>query len=331
METLTKAELDSQLHKLGIPRPDDEQDMSPVLRDGIFQYVTELLRRFGQGDWALRPRTFCILHVLGCPQLMDTFVKNKATDAFLPYNDRNLPGDIKGADRSRFLKFQRIVLSNTDLGHLEREGGAHQHFHNKADDCFTHIKSLGEGSTGTVDHVYGPNTLKRFARKRIYRGTSALNDQKALTSFLNELSILKKASHRHLVKLVSSYTDPTCVGIIMRPVAEENLRVYLQRRLEQDTDRYTRKQCIRTFLGCLAKALEYLHLSNIQHRDVKPQNILVKQGEVYLADFGTSKAHGEASRSNSTGTVCGWTPKYAAPEILSYDVRMFGIHTQMHH
>ena len=320
---ISKAEFDAQLDKLNIPRPDDELHMRPVLRDGIFPYIGELLRQLGQGEWALRPRTFCILRILGCPELMDSFVSAKRTDAFLPYNDRNLPDAIKGSNvRARFLQLQELVLSGQNLEDLEKEGGAHLSFHTSADEYFSHIRLLGQGGTARVDHVWGSFTLKHFARKRIDRGRSALHDQKKLNFFLNELKILKAASHRHLVKLVSSYTDPTFVVIIMRPVADEDLKSYLQRRLKSDVDQNARKQCIRTFFGCLTKALEYLHQNRIHHKDIKPQNVLVKSGEVYLTDFGTAKAHGESSRSISTGRISEWTPRYGAPEIANQDVRI---------
>ncbi|KAF1938688.1 kinase-like protein, partial [Clathrospora elynae] len=249
---------------------------------------------------------------------MDSFVALKRTDAFLPYSDRNLPDAIQGADiRARFLGLQKLVLSGQKLNVLEKEGGAHFSFHTSADDYFTSLNLLGQGGTGKVDHVFGTFTLKHFARKRIHQGISALRDQKALSVFLNELEIFKKASHRHLAKMVSSYTDPTYVGIIMRPVADEDLKSYLKKRPESDVDRNARKQCIRTFFGCLTKALEYLHANRIHHKDIKPQNILVKNAEIYLTDFGTAKAHGETSRSTSTGRVIEWTPRYGAPEIAN--------------
>ncbi|KAL1593122.1 hypothetical protein SLS60_010729 [Paraconiothyrium brasiliense] len=301
---LSEAELDAQLDRLGIPGPDDPADMLPVVRDGVFPYISELLRQYGQGEWALRPRTFLILRRLGCVKTMEDFIAMKRTDAFLPYDDRNLPDFIKGAEiRAKFLKCQRLVLSNKHLNDLEKEGSAHQNFTRNADDYFSFVKLLGQGGSGTVDHVYGTFSLKNFARKRLHRGISALQDEQALGRFENELTALKAASHRHLVKLVSSYTDPTYVGIIMRPVADEDLKSYLRRQFASEIDMKARKQCIQTFFGCLSKALEYLHRSRIHHKDIKPQNVLVKNTEVYLTDFGTARTLGELSRSLSTGRV----------------------------
>src|SRR5579871_5461885 len=88
---ITEAQLNAQLDKLNIPGPNDPMPEQAIIRDQAFRYVSELLQRFGQPEWSLRPRTFCILRMLGCVQEMSAFVAGKRTDFFLPYNERNLP------------------------------------------------------------------------------------------------------------------------------------------------------------------------------------------------------------------------------------------------
>jgi tRNA A-37 threonylcarbamoyl transferase component Bud32 len=68
----------------------------------------------------------------------------------------------------------------------------------------------------------------------------------------------------------------------------------------------------------LASALQFAHERNLLHRDVKPENILFRDGQACLSDFGiaraTTLAYGE--RTTSTGLIRG-TPAYMSPEQAS--------------
>lgn len=51
-----------------------------------------------------------------------------------------------------------------------------------------------------------------------------------------------------------------------------------------------RLSLLSSFFGCLASAVAYLHAQKIRHRDIKPQNIIVREDEVFLADFGIASS-----------------------------------------
>jgi serine/threonine protein kinase len=56
------------------------------------------------------------------------------------------------------------------------------------------------------------------------------------------------------------------MALIISPVADCNLREYLEREQISPGDRYF----LRSLDGCLAAALDYLHANSIRHGDIKP-------------------------------------------------------------
>lgn len=119
---------------------------------------------------------------------------------------------------------------------------------------------------------------------------------------------MKRLSHKHLVKIVGSYTDPECFAFLMEPVAQYNLSEYLQRIGSHEFP------TLRKFFGCLANAITYLHDQQMHHMDIKLDNILVKGGEVFVGDFGTVNDFSRKERS-TTWSAAPRTPRYMSPEI----------------
>jgi serine/threonine protein kinase len=85
-----------------------------------------------------------------------------------------------------------------------------------------------------------------------------------------------------------------------------------------DTTRYKE---LRTFFGCLARALAFLHEQSIRHKDIKPSNILVHGGNVLFTDFGLAFDFTDETGSTTAGTVNGRTPRYCAPEVANAEPR----------
>ena len=67
----------------------------------------------------------------------------------------------------------------------------------------------------------------------------------------------------------------------------------------------------------LAEALDAIHSAGVVHRDVKPGNVLLVDGDPVLIDFGIAHVADDI-RLTMTGLVMG-TPGYLAPEVVGGD------------
>ena len=103
----------------------------------------------------------------------------------------------------------------------------------------------------------------------------------------------------------------------MQPVADYDLETLLK---SLGCAR-TNAECLRPFFGCLAGAIQYLHENKIRHRDLKSRNILVKDGQVFVADFGTAYSWKGSRHSITNHRNVPFTAEYIAPEIALHQIR----------
>jgi TolB-like protein/Tfp pilus assembly protein PilF len=127
--------------------------------------------------------------------------------------------------------------------------------------------------------------------------------------FLREIKVVARLNHPHILPLFDSGEIEGFLYYVMPYVEGESLRERLERENQLPID-----EAIRHTLS-IASALDYAHRQNVVHRDVKPENVMMYEGEAMVMDFGIAKTAidtGEQSITRS-GALFG-TPAYVAPE-----------------
>jgi serine/threonine-protein kinase len=127
--------------------------------------------------------------------------------------------------------------------------------------------------------------------------------------FLQEIRISARLDHPHILTLIDSGESDGFVWYVMPYVRGESLRNKLTREQQLPIEETVR------IATQVASALDYAHRHGVIHRDVKPENILLHEGEAVVADFGIALAVREAGgpRITESGLSLG-TPQYMSPE-----------------
>ena len=123
--------------------------------------------------------------------------------------------------------------------------------------------------------------------------------------FLQEVRIVARLNHPHILPLHDSGIAGGLPYFVMPYMRGETLRQVLDRRGRLPVDEAV--ELVRR----VAYAAGYAHAQGVIHRDIKPDNILLQEGEPILADFGI--ALGADLRQTQAGIALG-TPLYMSPE-----------------
>jgi serine/threonine protein kinase len=177
---------------------------------------------------------------------------------------------------------------------------------------FEFLRILGHGTHGQVSEVREPTTSQLYARKLIRfrldsRSQSIIEDQ-----VRSEVTIMQKLHHPHIASVLFYVRDLDAFSIIMLPVANCDLRHFLESDCANNANAAVKQ--LDAWFGCLVGALTYAHSERVKHHDIKPSNILIKDGSPYLSDFGSAKDFSEQDTSISTNDLIAGTPVYYAPE-----------------
>lgn len=139
-----------------------------------------------------------------------------------------------------------------------------------------------------------------------------------MTKIDREYRLHKQLDHPNIVKCYQLHkTNNGKLGLILEYCEGGSLSELIrdQGPLLYDTAVYASK--------CLAEAIKYLHDLNIVHCDIKPHNILISNGTIKLADFGSAVVVGSVAQVKGTE---GYRPKDFNGNIdKSFDMWSYGV------
>jgi eukaryotic-like serine/threonine-protein kinase len=159
------------------------------------------------------------------------------------------------------------------------------------------LEEIGRGATGTVHRARDLRSRREVAAK-VVRG----RDPGALVELVREVG--HRIEHPHVLTPLGWAAEDDVALVAMELVAGGSLRDLLNRRGPVP------ETLAALLLGQLLDALAAVHERGIVHGDVKPANLLVRDGvrpHLLLSDFGVSATAG------SLAPVAG-TPAFLAPE-----------------
>ncbi len=176
---------------------------------------------------------------------------------------------------------------------------------------FRILREVGRGGYGTVYLGERTGVGQRVAVKVLRAGAG----RAAQRRFRREQRLLASLEHPCIPRLIDSGVASTGESYLaMEFVEGEPITTYVTRNKTGLRDR------LRLFVQA-CEAVRHAHAHLVVHRDIKPQNVLVGQGDrfpiVKVVDFGIAKPLSSSDeRITRTGPAAPMTLAYAAPEQL---------------
>ncbi|XP_007886539.1 MAPK/MAK/MRK overlapping kinase isoform X3 [Callorhinchus milii] len=170
------------------------------------------------------------------------------------------------------------------------------------------VTKIGEGTFSEVWKVQSLKDANYYACKKMKQHVESIEQ----VNNLREIQAMRRLSlHPNILQLHEVAYDKKNGSIaLVCELMDMNVYELIRGRRNPLPD-----SKIKNFMYQLCKSLDYMHRNGIFHRDVKPENILIKQNLLKLADFGSCRSM--FSKHPYTEYIS--TRWYRAPECLLTD------------
>ncbi|MCT9931358.1 protein kinase [Planotetraspora sp. A-T 1434] len=167
------------------------------------------------------------------------------------------------------------------------------------------LRRLGEGGMGVVHLALDPHG--RQVAVKVLR-SEVTGDDVARRRLSREVETMRRVRSPHIAEVVDADVTGQRPYIVTRYVPGRPLDEIIKQDGPFSVD------ALLKVANGVAQALAAVHAAGVIHRDLKPGNVLMLDGQPVLIDFGIAQAV-DATRLTQTGMFIG-TPGYLAPEII---------------
>jgi serine/threonine protein kinase len=170
---------------------------------------------------------------------------------------------------------------------------------------------IGHGGMATVYRAHDHKLDRQVAIKLL--ADNLAGDEELRKRFSREARLAARLDHPNVVQVFDVGEDDGRPYIVMEHVDGGTLAD----RLDGRRRALPSAESLRV-LAQLCDGLGHAHSKKLVHRDIKPQNLLLRQSDdcLKITDFGIARAAEETTRLTRPGKVIG-TDRYMAPEQLA--------------
>jgi serine/threonine protein kinase len=170
---------------------------------------------------------------------------------------------------------------------------------------------LGHGGMATVYRAHDRKLDREVAIKLL--ADNFAGDEEVRRRFSREARLAAKLDHPNVIQVFDVGEEDERPYIVMEYVEGGTVGDRLQRRRRS----LATSEALQ-ILAQLCDGLGHAHAKKLVHRDIKPQNLLLRESDgcLKITDFGIARAAEETTRLTRPGKVIG-TDRYMAPEQLA--------------
>jgi serine/threonine protein kinase len=184
------------------------------------------------------------------------------------------------------------------------------------------LKKVGDGGMGIVyrgiDNLMRAVAIKEFAPAQQEKLEASLLAE-LKDAFQREARLLAHLEHPSLPKVFGYFTEGTNLYLVMEYIEGDNLKTQMEE-LKKFEGQFPVKK-VKGWSKEILRVLVYLHERDLPifHRDIKPDNLKVRDGRICLLDFGLAKGTAGEMSAEATRTIFGFTVRYAPIEQIRGD------------